>query len=92
MLIREHQSTAEVRKANNLKYYTPTSASYRSIFIIYSLVLLLFTFIETQIRSLKMAQSFILHPRVITKEGREGGSRARRLSLVSMYCKLFFLV
>jgi len=90
MLMREHRPTAEVRKANNLKCYTPTSASYRSIFIIYPLVLLLSTFPETQIRSLKISLTFILQPRVITKEGREGGSRAQRLSLVSMYCKFFF--
>jgi len=64
----------------------------RSIFIIYSLVLLLSTFVETQIRSLKITQTFILHPRVITKEGRMGGSHAQRLSLVSMYCKLFSIL
>ena len=89
MLVREHRSTARVRKANNLKCYTPTSASYRNIFIIYSLVLLLSTFLETQIRSLKITRTFILQPRVITKEGREGGSCVQRLSVVSMYCKLF---
>ena len=37
MLIREHQSTAEVRETNNLKCYTPASASYENVFIIYSL-------------------------------------------------------
>ena len=90
ILIRERQSTAEVRKPDNLKRYEPTSASDRSIFIIYSLVFfLLSTFLETQIRSLKITRTFILHPRVITTKGREGGSRAQRLSLVSMYCKLF---